>query len=249
LSSEMRNSLTHEIVSLPRALSKLGYCSRSQAVELIEDGKVCVNGTPELDIRRRVSLISSRISVDDRIIGGRKNLIYLCLNKPRGVVTTRIDERGTQTVYDLLGKQPSWIFPVGRLDKESSGLLLFTNDSEFGERLTDPGNRHPKTYRVKIDRPISDNELRELSGGVVLKDGYTTLPAKVKRDTESNDGCSFSITLIEGKNRQIRRMCEALGYDVIELHRSRIGRLSLDDLDSGKWRLLTQRERNLALTR
>jgi len=242
-----QKNITRDIVSLPRALSKLGYCSRSQGVELIRKGIVCVNGRIERDIRCRVSLISDRLSVDSTVIGGKKELLYLCLNKPRGVVTTRSDERGVPTVYDLLGKQPAWVFPIGRLDKQSSGLLLFTNDTRFGDALTDPAAHHQKTYCVKVDSAIPDADLKKLSRGIVLNDGYSTLPANTKRDTNDRTGRSFIITLTEGKNRQIRRMCEALGYMVVELRRRSIGRLLLGDLEPGKWRLLTRREKDLAL--
>jgi pseudouridine synthase len=150
-------------------------------------------------------------------------------------------------VYDLLGKQPVWVFPVGRLDKDSSGLLLFTNDTQYGETLTNPDTRHPKIYRVKVDHPFRDDDLQKLSQSVVLNDGYITHPAKVRRDKKDRNGCSFFITLTEGKNRQIRRMCEALGYSVVELHRSGIGRFSPGDLGTGKWRLMTRDERIRAL--
>ncbi len=245
----VRKNITRDIVSLPRAISKLGYCSRSQAVELIRNGTVRVNGRTERDTQRRVSLMTDRLSVDNILIGGKKDYLYLCLNKPRGVVTTRSDERGAQTVYDLLGKQPVWVFPVGRLDKESSGLLLFTNDTQFGEALTNPDTRHSKIYCVKVDHPFRDDDLLKLSQGVVLNDGTITHPAKVRRDKKDRNGCSFIITLTEGKNRQIRRMCESLGYSVVELHRSGIGRFSPGDLETGAWRPMTLRERMLVLGR
>ncbi len=243
----MKKKFSEDIVSLPRALSKLGHCSRAQGVRLIEEGRVSVNGRRELDPRRRISLVKDHLRIDGRVVGQKKSRIYLCLNKPRGIVTTRSDERGAATVYNLLGKQASWIFPVGRLDKESSGLLLFTNDAQFSEMLTNPESHHPKVYYVKVDRTIHDGDLQKLSQGVLLNDGYTTLPAKIRRDKNDRNECSFILTLTEGKNRQIRRMCEALGYSVVELHRSSIGQLTIPDLESGKWRPITRQERNRAL--
>lgn len=245
--SSEKKILSPDVVSLPRALSKLGFCSRTQSLRLIQDGRVKVNGQKENDPSRRVSLVGDRISVDGRIIEKKKEFLYLCLNKPKGVVTTRSDERGARTVYDILGEQGIWVFPVGRLDKESSGLLLFTNDTRFGEVLTNPESRHTKTYHVEVDRPVADEDLRKLSEGIALSDGYTTRPGKIRRDIKNGNGCSFIITLTEGKNRQIRRMCDALGYSVVSLHRTGIGRLSIPDLESGKWRRLTREERIRAL--
>jgi 23S rRNA pseudouridine2605 synthase len=245
----VRKNITSDIVSLPRALSKLGFCSRSQAVELIRNGAIQVNGRTERDTRRRVSLTTDRLSADSINIKEKKEYLYICLNKPRGVVTTRTDERGARTVYELLGKQPAWIFPVGRLDKDSSGLLLFTNDTQFGEALTNPDNRHSKIYHVTVDHALHEDDLQKLSRGVVLNDGYRTQPAKIHRDKKDKDGSSFFITLTEGKNRQIRRMCELLGYKVVDLHRSCIGRFSPGDIEMGKWRAITDRERMLALGR
>jgi 23S rRNA pseudouridine2605 synthase len=238
-----------DIVSLPRALSKLGFCSRTESIVLIRGNRVSVNGQRENDPRRRVSLVTDRLSVDGRILKQKKEFLYLCLHKPSGVVTSRSDERGAVTVYDLLGKQNSWVFPVGRLDKESSGLLLFTNDTRFGELLTNPDYNHTKTYHVRVDRPIRNEDLRKLSRGIVLEDGYVTMPARARREKKERNGSSFIITLREGKNRQIRRMCETLGYSVVVLHRSGIGRLFIQDLEPGKWRPLTEDERMLALAR
>jgi len=218
-----------------------------QAFRLIREGRVSVNERQELDPHYRVSIVADRLQVDGKIIRPKKDLIYICLNKPRGIVTTRSDERRAATVYDLIGKQSSWVFPVGRLDKESSGLLLLTNDTEFGEVLTNPASRHSKTYRVKVDRMVRSDDLQKFSQGIVLNDGYTTLPAKVRRDKKDRNGCSFILTLTEGKNRQIRRMCEARGYKVSELHRIGIGRLTIPDLKSGKWRPLTPEEKIRAL--
>ncbi len=237
------------VVSLPRALSKLGYCSRTEAERLIGEGKVRVNGECERDARRRVSTVRDTIDVDGRTLESSVQLMYILMNKPTGVVTSRSDERGAKSVYDVLGPQPVWVHPVGRLDKESSGLLLFTSDSGFSDLLTDPATRHPKSYRVSVDRPIGEDDLAELRRGVVLDDGYRTLPARVRRAEGEEGERSFLMTITEGKNRQIRRMCRSLGFEVVTLHRYAVGRLSLGDLGPGKWRILTEEEKKRALAR
>jgi 23S rRNA pseudouridine2605 synthase len=218
-------------VSLARALSKLGYCSRSQAVTIIQGGRVKVNGKIIKSSTHRVSLSDDSISLDGKKIG-EKQFVYIMMNKPVGVVTSRSDERGKKTVYDILGDVGKWVFPVGRLDKESAGLLLLTNDNKLGNLLTNPKTKVPKTYEVKLDRLLKEEHRKEMESEMTLND-EKLLPVRVKPMKEK---CWYEFTLYEGKNRQIRRMCWTLGYRIEKLIRTRIGNLELLNLKSGEWR-------------
>lgn len=233
-----------DIVSLPRALSKLGFCSRTEAAKYIYDGRVYVNWKLEKTLTRRVSIIQDTITVDGKVLQKKEEFYYIVMNKPRGYVTTRADERGSKTVYDLMTDLPGWIFPVGRLDKNTSGLLIFTNDSDYAEKLTNPEFKHTKTYVVKLDRKISEHHLKRFGEGIKLDDGYRTMPAKA---TPLENDYTFLLTLVEGKNRQIRRMCSSLGYKVVRLHRCAVGAFTINELKLGEWRPMTDQERKLSL--
>jgi 23S rRNA pseudouridine2605 synthase len=226
-------------VSLARALSKLGYCSRSEAAGIIADGRVRVNGVVVTSPARRVALSTDAIVVDDRDIG-KKELVTIVMHKPVGLVTTRSDEKGRPTVYDLLGEVGRWIFPVGRLDKETSGLLLFTNDNRLGELLTNPASKVPKTYRVTLDDEPGEGDLRTVRSGMRLGD-ERLLPALAERSGPRQ----VDLTIVEGKNRQIRRMFASLGYEVVALERTAIGRFQAGTLAAGTWRKLTAAELKL----
>lgn len=226
---------------LARALSKLGYCSRSAARQLIKEGRVRLNGRVCRDPEKPVLLASDRIEVDGRQIRTAKK-VYLMMNKPRGIVTTATDEKGRETVYSLLPEGREWLAPVGRLDKASEGLLLFTNDSEWAARISDPESHVAKTYHVHIASLPEDGLLKRLVGGV--RDSgelLSAVSAKVIRQGEKN--CWIEIVLDEGKNRQIRRMFAVLGIDVLRLVRVAIGGLELGELAKGKVRDLTVEER------
>lgn len=223
-------------VSLARAISKLGLSSRSIAAKLIDGRRVSVNGTIVADPDFRCSLESDVIAIDGAVPPRQKDL-YIVMNKPAGIVTTRSDEHGRKTVYDVLGDPGQWIFPVGRLDRDTSGLLILTNDHRLGERLTNPASGIQKTYRVRVAPPLADDHRRVFESGMTLQ-GERLLPAAVKR--RGSD--SFELTISEGKNRQIRRMCESLGYAVLSLERIRIGGLRLKGLSPGRWKVLTRDE-------
>lgn len=226
--------------TLDRALSKLGFCSRTEAAEWIQAGRVRVNGRVQTDPEVWVDLEKDRITVDGRpLVASRK--IYLLLYKPKGYLTTWRDPQGRPTVYDLLGNIRQWIFPVGRLDLDTSGLLLMTNDSEFAERITNPDYHVPKTYLVKASTLLSDEQLAALRHGVELKDGRTR-PAEVIRLRDSGGRTFFEITITEGRNRQVRRMVEAVGSKVLKLVRTAIGPIRIGGLEIGKWRALTPAE-------
>jgi 23S rRNA pseudouridine2605 synthase len=225
---------------LARALSKLGYCSRQQAFQLIRDGKVKLNGTtprnPEAPVRLRVD----RIEVEGRSLRAAEK-IYLMLNKRRGVVTTASDEKGRETVYSLLPTDRKWLAPVGRLDMASEGLLLFSNDSQWSARITDPASHLDKTYHVQIAALADDALVRALEDGVKATDDFLQAKkARVLRVAEKNSW--LEIVLDEGKNRQIRRMLDALNVEVLRLIRVAIGPLILGDLPKGSHRPLTTKE-------
>lgn len=224
-------------VTLDRAFSKLGLCSRTDAAGFIRSGKVTVNGKVIRKVEHWVSLREDRVGFEGRDLKPRKRVV-LALNKPTGVVTSHRDSQDRKTVYDLLTGIDDWVFPVGRLDKDTSGLLLLTNDTEIGESLTNPRAKVPKTYLVKVNFHPSPEQLRNLEGGVMLQEGETTLPAKV-RVLRQSEKCSFlELVIVEGKNRQVRRMIETLGGQVLKLVRTQIGGLVLGDLPPGGYRIL-----------
>lgn len=229
-------------VQLHRALSKLGVCSRAQAADVIRAGRVRVNGRPALDPLTWVSVGGDRIEVDGKPVAARDDgARWYLLHKPRGYVTTRRDEHGRATVYDLLPDEAKtdWLFPVGRLDRESEGLLLFTDDGPAADRLTDPTSHVAKIYDVRLDHPPGDEDLARLRAGIALEHGgRPTLPATI---TPLPDG-GYRVVLREGRNRQIRRMFEAVGCKVQRLVRTDIGQLRLHDLPAGEGRWLTPDE-------
>jgi 23S rRNA pseudouridine2605 synthase len=262
-------------IGLARALSKLGFCSRSQAAELIRAGRVHLNEGVRFDPETPVHLTRDRILVDDRPIEpGDK--IYLMMNKPRGLITTAADEKGRETVYSLLkksgfaakggdslgdasmrvnsdGGNPVWVAPVGRLDKASEGLLLLTNDSEWGARVAAPETHLQKTYHVQIARVADDELIAALTAGVKVagNSGANSGGGETLRASEAGllragqKNCWLEIILTEGKNRQIRRMLNAFGIDVLRLMRVAIGPLQLGKLAKGDYRPLTADEKKL----
>ena len=234
-------------VSLPRALSKLGLCSRSQAFEYIEAGRVAVNGRISKDVSLRVSLEDDRISVDGKVAAEARGSIVIALHKPLGYVTTRTDPQGRKTVYDLLPKSERFVFPVGRLDKETSGLLILTDDHRLGEALTNPESHVPKTYEVVVDGVPDAAALESLRRGIDIGKGERTRPADVALVDGVSGEHRLRLTIHEGKNRQIRRMVAAVGLAVVALSRVAIGGLRLGSLPSGSHRVLTVDERKQLL--
>jgi len=226
--------------TLDRVLSKAGLGSRTDARKWIGAGRVKVNGRVIQTPDHWVDLERDSVTLDDEPIRpGEK--IYLLLYKPKGYITTYKDPGGRPTVYDLIQDAGQWVVPVGRLDQDSSGLLLLTNDTRFAERVTNPEYKVPKTYLVKASTLLSDEQLDELRQGVVLSDGETQ-PAKVKRVRDSARCTFVEITIREGRNRQVRRMIEAVGSKVLKLVRTGIGVLKIGDLPIGKYRELTPAE-------
>jgi pseudouridine synthase len=199
-----------------------------------------VNGKVVKDPEAWFDLGRDRFQLDGRVLEeGRK--LHLLLYKPKGYLTTYKDPQGRPTVYDLLKDVEQWVFPVGRLDLESSGLLLVTNDTELAERVTSPEYHVPKTYLVKASRLLSDEDLDRLARGLELKDGMTR-PAAVQRIRDGAKCTFFEITITEGRNRQVRRMVEALEAKVLKLVRTALGPLRIGDLAIGQWRRLQSQE-------
>ena len=237
-------------VGLARALSKLGHCSRSQAVDLIRAGRVRLNETVRRDPETPVRIGKDRIVIDDQPIEAQQK-IYLLMNKPRGLVTTASDEKGRDTVYSLLskaGESLPWLAPVGRLDKASEGLLLLTNDSEWGARIAAPETHLNKTYHVQIGARADDKFLASLVRGIAVDGGELLRAARASLLRAGDKTCWLEIILDEGKNRQLRRMLAALEVEVLRLVRVAIGPLLLGKLAKGAFRPLTEAEK-LALDR
>jgi len=228
---------------LARTLSKLGYCSRSMAAKLITEGRVSVKGRVIRQPEYPVLLGSDRILVDGREIRSAKK-IYLMMNKPRGIVTSARDEKGRNTVYSLLPEARSWLAaPVGRLDKASEGLLLFSNDSNWAARISSPESHVEKTYHVRIGTAADENLLRQLTAGVRTSEGDLLKARRASIVRHGSKNCWIEIVLDEGKNRQIRRMLSALDIEILRLVRIGIGPLRLGDLPKGKVRELTSEEK------
>lgn len=229
------------LIGLARALSKMGCCSRSRAAELIRAGRVRLNGAvrrdPEAPVRP-----SDAMEVNGRPAAASQR-IYLAFNKPRGIITTACDEKGRGTVYDRLPAELPWVAPVGRLDKASEGLLLLTNDSEWAARITAPESHLDKTYHVQINSIVTAQDLQRMMRGVRTKAGETlhVKSARVLREGERRSW--LLMVLDEGKNRQIRRLLDAMGIDVLRLVRAAIGPLELGDLAKGAHRRLTDQEK------
>jgi pseudouridine synthase len=199
-----------------------------------------VNGKTVLNPDQWVDLERDRITLDGKPIRSASP-VYLLLYKPKGYMTTYRDPEGRPTVYDLITDLDAWVSPVGRLDLDTSGLLIMTNDTAFAELITNPNHKVSKTYQVKASALLTDSQLDELRRGVQLSDGPTR-PAEVRRLRDSAKYSHIELTITEGRNRQVRRMIEALGAKVLKLVRTSIGQVRIGDLQIGKWRELTRDE-------
>ena len=226
--------------TLERVLSKAGLGSRTDARKWIGAGRVKVNGKLIQTPDHWVDLAHDRVTLDGKPVKESEK-IYLLLYKPTGYITSFKDPEGRPTVYDLIQDAGRWVVPVGRLDLDTSGLLLLTSDTHFAERITNPDYKVPKTYLVKASTLLSEEQLQQLRDGVVLSDGPTQ-PALVKRVRDSAKYSFIEITLHEGRNRQVRRMIEAIGSKVLKLVRTQIGGLRIGELPIGRYRELTPAE-------
>jgi 23S rRNA pseudouridine2605 synthase len=234
-------------MTLDRVLSRFGLASRSAAREAILAGRVKVNGRVLRNPDHWTDLSKDPVHLDgERLRPVRKT--YLLFYKPKGVITSHGDPEGRKTVYDCLGKGIPWVSPVGRLDKDTSGLLLLTNDTDFANHITDPASQVPKTYLVKANVLVSDELVLRLAQGLELKRGDWARPQSVRRLEDRGKYSWLEIVLTEGKNREVRRLLEVVGLKTLKLVRTRIGPCTLEGLEVGKWRDLTPSERALLNT-
>lgn len=222
---------------IQKVLSDQGICSRRAAERMIAEGRVKVNGRP-VSLGDKMDPDFDKVSIDgknQRIVRKRK-YIYIMLHKPRGYITTASDERGRKTVMDLVADVGRRVYPVGRLDKDSEGLLLLTDDGAFANLLTHPSGGVGKLYRVTVRPRATEEQIVRMSSGVVLDDGVKTAPAVIHVAADEPGRTVLEMTLFEGRNREIRRMCEAVGLEVIRLKRSAEGPVKLGMLPPGAWR-------------
>ncbi len=226
--------------TLERVLSKAGIGSRTEARSWIGAGRVKVNGKVVRNSDQWVDLERDRVIFDGKPVRAARK-VYLLLYKPKGYLTTYKDPQGRATVYDLIPDVKEWVFPVGRLDLDTSGLLILTNDTSFAEHITNPAHKVPKTYLVKSMGRLTEEQIERLRAGVQLKDGMTQ-PALVSRVRDSGNHTFLRITITEGRNRQVRRMLEAVGSGVLKLVRTAIGPISFEGLQMGSHRPLTASE-------
>jgi len=235
---EMKSKTT---MTLDRLLSRYGLASRSAACDAIRAGRLKVNGRVVRDPEAWVEPRRDTIQFDgNRLKPARK--VYLLFYKPKGVITSHGDPAGRTTVYEYLGEVGRWLFPVGRLDKDTSGLLLVTNDTEWADYVTSPESGVSKTYLVKTSGLLADEVISRLRAGVEMKRGDRAQPVRVRRVEDRGRYTWLEVVLTEGKNREVRRMIEAVGFKVLKLVRTRIGALTLDGLEVGKWRELKAAE-------
>jgi len=228
-------------MTLDRVLSRFGVASRTEAREAIAAGRLKVNGRVEQNPDAWVRPELDALHLDGKRLRPVRR-IYLAFYKPKGVITSRGDPDGRPTIYECLERRFARVSPVGRLDKDTSGLLLLTNDTEFANFVTDPRSGVPKTYLVKLNRRIEDAELERLAAGVRMERGDWARPSSVKRLEDRGKYSRLEVVLTEGKNREVRRMMEALGFQVLKLVRTRIGSLTLEGLQVGAYRELTPAE-------
>jgi 23S rRNA pseudouridine2605 synthase len=227
--------------TLDRVLSKAGIASRTTTRDWIQEGRVKVNGRVVRNPDHWVESAKDVVHLDGLRVREKKKL-YVALNKPTGVVTSFGDNKDRATVYDHLKGLERWVFPVGRLDMDTSGLLILTNDTEFGEMLLRPESKVPKTYYVKVSGVITLDEYFALAFGVDIGRGESSGRAIIRETRASEKYTWFELTITEGKNRQVRRMCEAIGHPVLKLVRIRIGDFELGDLAPGKFKRLDARD-------
>jgi 23S rRNA pseudouridine2605 synthase len=227
-------------IRLDRLLAGVGGGSRREAARRVRAGRVAVGGAVVLNPGLRVDPATARVDLDGAPLApGLPGRLVVALHKPPGVITSRVDSRGRPTVYDLLPRFDRWVFPVGRLDRDTTGLLILTDDPALGQRLTDPSHRVPKTYHARVRGLPGPEAIRVLGEGVPIAEDRLTRPANVRLLGGTRGGDAWvEIVLTEGRKRQVRRMCAAVGHPVVELVRVRVGGLWLGDLAPGEWRAL-----------
>lgn len=232
---------------LQKYLANAGIASRRKCEELILEGKIKINGKVVTELGTKINPEKDKVEYDNKIIKKDNEKVYILLNKPIGFVTTAKDQFNRSTVLDLVKGIKERIVPVGRLDMYTSGALILSNDGEFINKVTHPSNEIEKTYNVTINGKISKDEVEQLENGVKIIDNgkeYTTQKAKVKilKIDEEKNLSRIQITIHEGKNREVRKMCNSIDKKVLALHRSKIETISVNNLELGKWRYLTEKE-------
>ncbi len=232
-----------EIVRLQKYIADCGVSSRRKAEEMIAAGRVIVNGK-KAGVGDKVDPVADVVLLDGkRLKQDKEKKLYLMLYKPRGFVTTMSDEKGRRCVASLVADVPRRVFPVGRLDMDSEGLLLFTDDGELANRIAHPSSELSKTYRVSVAGAVSEDQMTALTSSIMI-DGRKTLPAVVKVISVTHERTVLEMTLREGRNREIRRLCENCSLKVLRLKRISEGPLRLGDLRPGQWRFLAPNEVN-----
>ncbi|HSE58586.1 MAG TPA: pseudouridine synthase [Nitrospiraceae bacterium] len=230
-------------IRLQKLIAGSGLASRRKAEALIAAGRVTVNGKVITELGTKVDPARDHVKVDGKHLSAAQPFVYLVLNKPKNVMSTLDDPGGRTTVKDYLRGVSVRVFPVGRLDFDSEGLMLLTNNGELAQALLHPRYHVPKTYLIKVKGVLTDEEIRKLEQGVRLEDGMTS-PAHVKKVRKAEQNSWLELTIREGRKHQVKRMLESVGHPVIKLVRVRMGPLSLDNLEPGEYRFLTDREAN-----
>ena len=229
-------------VRLQKFLAENGIASRRKSEELIEQGRVKVNGRIAM-IGDKIDPIRDKVTVKGKTVVATKEKVYIMLHKPRGFVTTMSDESDRKCVAELVKDVPVKVFPVGRLDRNSEGLLLMTNDGDFANKLTHPSSHVNKTYRVTVGGRVSEDQIVKMATGIDIEgDGRLTLPCDVFVIERKEDRTVLNFIIHEGRNRQIRKMCEKVGLEVLRLKRTEIAGVKLGMLGQGKWRDLNEKE-------
>ena len=229
------------LIRLNKFIAESGYCSRRKADELIKNNKVYVNDVCIVELGTKIDTLNDKVVIDGNILKKQQKNIYLMLNKPKGYITTNKEQFSRNATIDLI-KEDERVFPIGRLDKDTEGLLLFTNDGEFANLMMHPSHLVEKTYIVETDSQITKEKITRLRKGIDIG-GYITKEAKVRKIAENK----LEIIITEGKNRQVRKMCKAVGINVINLKRTKYGGLEIGDLKCGKYRYLTEEEIKLLI--
>lgn len=233
-----------EEIRLQKFMADSGIASRRKCEELILQGKVQVNGKPIIELGTKINPEKDVVEFENKIINNEnKKYVYILLNKPIGYVTTAKEQFGRDTVLDLV-KVKERIVPVGRLDMYTSGALILTNDGDFVNKVTHPSHEINKTYNVTVRGIVTDENVKALESGVIIDDNYKTKPAIVKilKIDKEKKISRIQITIHEGKNRQIRKMCKAIDKNVLALHRAKIGELTVKNIPLGKWKFLNKNE-------
>lgn len=239
MKTESKNT---ELIRLNKFLADHGICSRRKADELIDNGQVQINGRKVFELGIKINPDSDQVKVNGKLVLVKPELVYFVFNKPRNVVTSTADPQGRPTVLDYFTKVKKRIYPVGRLDWDSEGLLLITNDGDFANEIASPASNIPKTYHAKLDGIPTDAKLEKLTNGVSIIGGKVraTRIKRLKKGTDKKEW--IEITITEGKNRQVRKMFEKIGFDVVKLRRVAIGDLRLGNLKAGEFRPLSRKD-------